>query len=109
MLQDYAAVTECYLQNGANPVMVEYSKQYDIIIDYIKTVLPKFKKQENIQLLESMIDKINTAKEKKDMVYKNLVKIFLVKGTKLTKACKQIKTKEQIELALKLASSLLKC
>ena len=106
MLLDYADASQCYIEKGTQPTMTEYFNQNKIISDYIKSTQTKFKDANNTQILQSMLEKLNNISEKKDAVYKNLLNIYANKGVKLTKACKQIKTKGKIELGTKLVSIL---
>ena len=107
LLENYKNITDAYVQNGTQKVMLEYFNQYQIVIDYLKSVLPKFEKAGNIQLLNTIIEDITDSYEKKVEVYKNLLNIYSNKGLKIEKAGAKIKKNAKIELAFKYVSTLL--
>ncbi len=106
MLLDYADATECYIKNGADPIIVQYSKQHKDFTEYLNSIIPEFKHEENIQAIRNMIENINKTNKNRNTVYNNLLKIYIGKGSKLKTACKQIKTKGKIELGAKLITTL---
>ena len=107
LLENYKNITDAYVQNGTQKVMLEYFNQYQIVIDYLKSVLPKFEKAGNIQLLNTITEDITDSYEKKVEVYKNLLNIYSNKGLKIEKAGAKIKKNAKIELAFKYVSTLL--